>query len=976
VELDEQGRYTVLLGATSRDGLPLELFPSGKSRWLGVQVESREEEPRVLLVSVPYALKAADAETLGGRPASAFALATESSATAEKGAVAVVAASVGKEASEAPALTQPRTSPAVTSGTANYLAKFINTTDLGNSVVYESPGGNLGIGTTGPLSSLDVRGAISTYDYPILAVNGIGGIGMWKDSTPTNAWAIGHAVPGSSLTNDLIFSRWGSAAWAEKLRITNDGKVGIRTTGPLSSLDVRGAISTYDYPILAVNGMGGIGMWKDSTPTNAWAIGHAVPGGSLTDDLIFSRWTSGAWAEKLRLTNDGNVGIGTAAPAAKLEVNGTAKFNDLVTFAAGQNFSTTSGTVTAATGAFTGSTSDQVLNVTQSGSGAAAVLNNTTGGPILTGQNNGSEVFSVDGSGNLSVVSGNISLPQTTSASTGVINLGGNRFLHACCSADQFNTFVGGNAGNLTGTGVANTASGWSALSYNTTGVANTAIGQAALMMNTMGSYNTATGSNALQSGGGGSHNTASGYYALSSTTGVNNTGTGTWALGSNTTASNNTAVGAYALDRNCSGVPGACPAEYNTALGAWAGEGYGPTFENANTTGAFNTFIGASTGPATSTQVNKSTAIGYNARVAASNALVLGGTGDDAVNVGIGTQSPAHTLDVVGTGNFSGAVTAASFTGDGSGLTNVTTGTANDLSCSGCISPPEVDFNYAGSTTKGGPATSALAADSAAVATNAVNLGGVSGSTYARLDTSNSFNGSQVMTGNMPDPVLQVTQSGSGMGIVGTTTSTLQGASGLHGAALASEGAVWGVRGTTESSGDGASGVRGDAGASGGNTHGVVGLSMSPTGSGVTGGALATTGSATGVAGWTDALQGVGVVALARETSTEGRGLAATAEAPTGPTIGVKATVISPDGTAGVFENWGQGTILLALAGQPPIEVFRVEGSGNVVSTSGDFQALGAGKGIILKSPDGNTCARISLSNEGALVTTVVTCP
>jgi hypothetical protein len=93
----------------------------------------------------------------------------------------------------------------------------------------------------------------------------------------------------------------------------------------------------------------------------------------LTDDLIFSRWTSGAWAEKLRLTNDGNVGIGTTSPTALLEVNGTAKFDDLVTFAPGQNFATTSGTVVAATGAFAGTTSDQVLNVTQSGTGKALV---------------------------------------------------------------------------------------------------------------------------------------------------------------------------------------------------------------------------------------------------------------------------------------------------------------------------------------------------------------------------------------------------------------------------------------------------------------------------------------------------------------------------------------------------------------------------------------------------------------------------
>ncbi|MGD0923307.1 MAG: hypothetical protein ABSA70_16320, partial [Terriglobia bacterium] len=74
VQLDEQGHYAVLLGATRADGLPVELFPVGKARWLGVQVEGRDEDPRVLLVSVPYALKAEDAAMLGGRQASDFVL--------------------------------------------------------------------------------------------------------------------------------------------------------------------------------------------------------------------------------------------------------------------------------------------------------------------------------------------------------------------------------------------------------------------------------------------------------------------------------------------------------------------------------------------------------------------------------------------------------------------------------------------------------------------------------------------------------------------------------------------------------------------------------------------------------------------------------------------------------------------------------------------------------------------------------------
>ena len=75
VALGAEGGYTVLLGAMTPDGLPLELFATGAARWLGVQAEGQAEGPRVLLASAPYALKAADAETLGGLPVSAFALA-------------------------------------------------------------------------------------------------------------------------------------------------------------------------------------------------------------------------------------------------------------------------------------------------------------------------------------------------------------------------------------------------------------------------------------------------------------------------------------------------------------------------------------------------------------------------------------------------------------------------------------------------------------------------------------------------------------------------------------------------------------------------------------------------------------------------------------------------------------------------------------------------------------------------------------
>ena len=77
VAVDTAGRYTVLLGASQPDGLPLEVFASGEARWMSLDFArpAEVERPRVRIASVPYALKAQDAETLGGRPASAYLLA-------------------------------------------------------------------------------------------------------------------------------------------------------------------------------------------------------------------------------------------------------------------------------------------------------------------------------------------------------------------------------------------------------------------------------------------------------------------------------------------------------------------------------------------------------------------------------------------------------------------------------------------------------------------------------------------------------------------------------------------------------------------------------------------------------------------------------------------------------------------------------------------------------------------------------------
>jgi hypothetical protein len=69
VQTGERGRYLVYLGSVTP--IPQIAFTEERARWLAVTIGGREL-PRVMLVAVPYALRAADAETLGGQPATSF----------------------------------------------------------------------------------------------------------------------------------------------------------------------------------------------------------------------------------------------------------------------------------------------------------------------------------------------------------------------------------------------------------------------------------------------------------------------------------------------------------------------------------------------------------------------------------------------------------------------------------------------------------------------------------------------------------------------------------------------------------------------------------------------------------------------------------------------------------------------------------------------------------------------------------------
>jgi hypothetical protein len=155
--LAESSPYTVLLGSTQPSGIPVDLFSSGKALWLGVQPDSADgaEQPRVLIVAVPYAFKAADADTLGGLPPSAFlqASASPTMALSNPNDVKVKPESIDNASPSATcaSLTSDGT------GTANQVAKFSTACNLEPSAIYESSG-KVGIGTKTPAANLDVKG--------------------------------------------------------------------------------------------------------------------------------------------------------------------------------------------------------------------------------------------------------------------------------------------------------------------------------------------------------------------------------------------------------------------------------------------------------------------------------------------------------------------------------------------------------------------------------------------------------------------------------------------------------------------------------------------------------------------------------------------------------------------------------------------------------------------------------------------------
>lgn len=241
VQADVNGRYTALLGSTKADGLPADLFTSNEAQWLGVQVEGQAEQPRILFVSVPYALKAADAETIGGLPPTAFVRAAEPG-TAGSSTSQTSSSSTSRTSSSpvtpASTLNVITASPGDTPGFLPLWTGASPTHSVESSVLFQSGSKLVGINTKNPGASLEVDSNNQLGLFVNAPFTGVGsGLDLHTTGSGGKGWEIlatgSTAAQGPSKLNIRDLS-----SAADIFTIAPGGLVGIGNTNPGTVLQV------------------------------------------------------------------------------------------------------------------------------------------------------------------------------------------------------------------------------------------------------------------------------------------------------------------------------------------------------------------------------------------------------------------------------------------------------------------------------------------------------------------------------------------------------------------------------------------------------------------------------------------------------------------------------------------------------------------------------------------------------------------
>jgi hypothetical protein len=216
----------------------------------------------------------------------------------------------------------------------------VTNTGTGNSLLVEdsanpdstpfvvTAAGDVGIGTSAPAERLHVTDVDETGFAGISVQNnnsnlGIAGIDFGSDSTYRKA-AIGQLRQSPNGNGPLVFyvdSNTDAENWApadEKMRIMPTGNVGIGTSSPAAKLDVSGNVqatttATGSIGFYVNNGTQSSGLSADFNANNSYLDSQAT--------LVF-RDVDASYAERMRISSTGNVGIGTSNPSSTLDVNG------------------------------------------------------------------------------------------------------------------------------------------------------------------------------------------------------------------------------------------------------------------------------------------------------------------------------------------------------------------------------------------------------------------------------------------------------------------------------------------------------------------------------------------------------------------------------------------------------------------------------------------------------------------------------
>ena len=358
-------------------------------------------------------------------------------------------------------------------------------------------------------------------------------------------------------------------------------------------------------------------------PTGPLAATITVtPGQVAGTATLLATVTGGTAPYSYVFSGPGNITLnGNTATVTGLPTTGVQSFTVRVSDASGQ-------TVIATTTDKSSTTAlcDNVFLGTEAGASTTTGCSNVAIGTraLFANQTGRDNVVVGDSAGFRNTVSANIFIGKRA----GFFNTTGTQI-----------TMVGDSAG-FYGNGPANTFVGYKTGFNTTTGGYNTFMGDLSGFNATTGSANVFIGSQSGFNTTTGSANVFMGQQTgISNTTGAYNLFMGNGSGGANTTGSGNTALGDGSGLHTTSG-------QRNVSVGQYAGMN--------NQTGSDNVFIGygARAGAVNPTNLTNAVAIGANAVVSQSNAIVLG----NGANVGIGTSTPTARLEIkTGIGGMSG---------------------------------------------------------------------------------------------------------------------------------------------------------------------------------------------------------------------------------------------------------------------------------------------------------------------------------